>query len=79
MVSRALAKVHPNGLMITSTFGIWASESFPRPGKRLKRLGGTIGLTNGKKLSVLSVNIFHINQKKLVENFGAYTLEGLIK
>ena len=49
MVSIAPAKVHPNGLMITSTFGIRACDSFPRPGKRLKRLGLTIGLTNGKK------------------------------
>ena len=78
MASIALAKNHLNQLMITSIFGIWASEPFPKPGKRLRRLG-LIGLTNGKNLSVLSRNIFHIIQKKFVKNFGAYTLKGLIK
>ena len=78
MASIALAKIHLNRLIITLIFGIWAFELFPRPGKRLKRLG-LIGLTNGKMLSVLSRNIFHINQKKSVESFGTYTLSGLIK
>ena len=75
MPSIALAKVHLSGLVITAIFGIWASEPFPRPGERLKRLG-LIGLTNGKKLSVLSQNIFHINQKKLLKILVHIHLKG---
>ena len=37
------AKFHFNWLMLTSIFGIWASEPPPGPGERLKR-PGLIGL-----------------------------------
>ena len=37
------AKFHFNCLMLTSIFGIWASEPPPGPGERLKR-PGLIGL-----------------------------------
>ena len=78
MASIALAKVHLNRLMITSIFGTWAFEPFPRPGKRLERLG-LIEQKAFCHLLTLSQNIFHINQKNFVENFGAYTLKGVIK
>ena len=66
MAAIALAKVHLSRLMVTLIFGIWASEPFPRPGKKLRRLD-LIGLRNGKNLPVLSRNIFHISQKKFVQ------------
>ena len=77
MASIAFAKVHLNRLMITFIFGIWASEPLPRPGKTLKRLG-LMGLTNDKKHSFLSRNIFHINQKTFIKNFGAYAPKGAL-
>ena len=47
MASIALAKVHLSRLMMTSIFGIWASE----PGKAWQKTQkvGLIGLTKGQK------------------------------
>ena len=37
IVSIPLAKFHLNLLMVTLTFGIWASEPPPRPGEKTQK------------------------------------------
>ena len=58
------AKFHFNWLMLTSIFGIWASEPLPGPGERLKR-PGLIGL-NGKLSFSLNTHCRHVLVNKQI-------------
>ena len=61
------AKFHFNWLMLTSIFGIWASEPPPGPGERLKR-PGLIGL---KEILIFEAVIKDFIYFQLFSHFGS--------
>ena len=62
MVTMTHAKFYFNWLMLTSTFGIWASVP-PGPGERLKRLGLIeLKLKSNRSGSVLQTSKSHTSK-----------------